>query len=97
MAFLQGLVKDRTPLNNWGMAESMTNLGRLANYTSKTLDARIKLAAAKAAQEIEEAKKAKELDEAAKKAKAEGKAGSADAEASDVKSDAEASADKAKS
>lgn len=79
------------------MSESMTTLGRLANYTSKTLDARIKLAAAKAAQEIEEAKKAKELDEAAKKAKSENKADSADAAATDVKSDAPAAADKAKS
>ncbi len=97
VAFLQGLVKDRTPLNNWGMSESMTTLGRLANYTSKTLDARIKLAAAKAAQEIEEAKKAKELDEAAKKAKSENKADSADAAATDAKSDAPAASDKAKS
>ena len=71
VAFLQGLVKDKTPLNNWGMA--VPTLGALANYTSKTLDARVKAAAAKAAAEIADAKQAKALDEAAKAEKAEAK------------------------
>ena len=55
VTFLEGLVKDRTSLNNWGMA--VTTLGQLANYTSKTLDARLKAAAARKAAEMENTKK----------------------------------------
>ena len=87
VAFLQGLVKDKTPLNNWGMA--VPTLGSLANYTSKTLDARVKAAAAKAAAEIEEAKQAKALDEAAKAEKAEAKPAEAEAKPAEAAGSAE--------